>query len=104
DPISQAEYYRFRAIFEPYDVRTERMPGQADVAIDGLPRVCDLKLDVPTYLFEKGDEKRPKKDEAFAPGVPETLGPQLNIKPVDLPVAAYYPALQEFAVAEDVAR
>jgi hypothetical protein len=59
DPISQAEYFQFRAIFEPHQVRTERVPDQPDVAIDGLARVCDMKLDAPTYLLERGDEKRP---------------------------------------------
>ncbi len=43
---------------------------------DGLPRVCDLKPDAPTYLFERGDEKRPKKDEVIEPGVPASLGPR----------------------------
>src|SRR4029079_7401563 len=83
DPISQAEYYQFRAIFEPHEVRTERVPGQTDIAPDGLQRGCDLKMDAPTYLFEKGDEKRPKKDEKFGPGVPEALGLPLKVKPVD---------------------
>jgi hypothetical protein len=101
DPISQVEYYRFRAIFEPHQLRTERVPGQPDVAKDGLARVCDLKLDAPTYVFERGDEKRPKKDEKITPGVPKVLGGTLEITPVDLPVLAYYPALQEFAVKED---
>ena len=29
DPITQKEYYRFRAIFEPHQVRTDRVPGAA---------------------------------------------------------------------------
>jgi hypothetical protein len=104
DPISQAEYFQFRAIFEPHDVRTERVPGQPDVLKDGLPCICDLKPDAPTYLLERGDEKRPKKDVNIKPGVPESLGPPLKIEPIDLPVTAYYPALQEFALAEDQAQ
>ena len=32
DPISQEEYYRLRAFFEPYDVRTDRIPGKAGSA------------------------------------------------------------------------
>ncbi len=39
DPISQREYYAFRAIFEPHQVRTERLPGQADLNQQGLPRL-----------------------------------------------------------------
>jgi uncharacterized protein DUF1549 len=29
DPIAQEEYYKFRAFFEPYDVRLDRIPGQS---------------------------------------------------------------------------
>jgi hypothetical protein len=100
DPINQVEYFQFRAIFEPHDVRTERVPDQPDVSKNGLARVCDLKPKAPTYLLEHGDEKRPKKDQVIKPGVPESLGSPLKIEPVDLPVTAYYPALQEFALKE----
>jgi len=102
DPISQEEYYQFRAIFEPHEVRTDRVPGQADIAKDGLPRVCDAKPDQPTYLYERGDEKRPKKDSAIAPGTPAVFGSPLSIEPIKLPPLAYYPALQEFALHEDL--
>ena len=104
DPIDQVEYYQFRAIFEPHNVRTERVPGQADIAKDGLPRACDLKPDAPTYLYERGDEKRPKKDVALTPGTPEAFGPPIKAEPVELPVLAYYPALQEFVLEEDLAQ
>jgi len=30
DPIGQEEYYRFRAFFEPHDVRTDQIPGEPD--------------------------------------------------------------------------
>ena len=43
DPIAQEEYYRFRAFFEPYDVRTDRVPGQPDLTKDGLPRAYDAE-------------------------------------------------------------
>ena len=36
DPIPHADYYRFRAFFEPHDVRTDRVPGEADTMKDGL--------------------------------------------------------------------
>jgi len=103
DPISQEEYYQFRAIFEPHDVRTERVPGEPDILKDGVARVCDLRPNVPTYVFERGDEKRPIKDQPLEPGVPKVLRGELTIKEVELPLDAYYPALQEFAVAEDLA-
>ena len=42
DPITQAEYYQVRAIFEPHQVRTDRVPGELDRAKDGLARVYDV--------------------------------------------------------------
>jgi hypothetical protein len=102
DPVSQVEYYRFRAIFEPHDLHTERVPGQPDVTIDGLPRIADLKPDAPTYLYERGDTKSPKKDEAITPGTPAAFGGALEVRPIELPALAYYPALQPFALDEDL--
>lgn len=104
DPVDQQEYYALRAIFETYDVRTDRVAGQADVLQDGLPRVCDAKPEEPTYLFERGDEKRPVKERAVAPGVPAILGGKFEVQPADLPVEAYYPALRDFVVAEELAK
>ena len=43
DPISQEEYYRLRAFFEPYDVRVDRLPGTADPHDDGISRVYDAQ-------------------------------------------------------------
>ena len=37
DPIQQNEYYRFRAFFEPHDVRTDRVPGEPDLSKSGNP-------------------------------------------------------------------
>ena len=74
DPISQVEYYRFRSIFEPYNLRTERMPGEAELTKNGLSRACDLTPETPTYLLERGDERRPKKDVVITPGTPEVFG------------------------------
>jgi hypothetical protein len=48
DPVSQKEYYSFRAIFEPYLVRTDHLPGVADTDVDGLPRVYDGQPATPT--------------------------------------------------------
>src|SRR5205807_9129235 len=36
DPISQKEHYRLRAFFEAEEIRTDRVPGQADTTQDGL--------------------------------------------------------------------
>src|SRR5207244_3263373 len=43
DPISQPEYYRFRAVFEPYNVRIDRLPGGPDISKDGLARAYDAE-------------------------------------------------------------
>jgi hypothetical protein len=74
DPISQEEYYRVRAIFEPYDVRTDRVAGELDVAKNGVARIYDAKPDAPTYFFERGDPNRADKSRAVQPGVPAILG------------------------------
>ena len=52
DPISQSDYYRLRAFFEPVHIRIDRVPGQPDRAKGGLPRVFDDFLesaDVPLH-------------------------------------------------------
>jgi hypothetical protein len=104
DPISQLEYYQFRAIFEPHDVRTNRVPGQSDILKDGLAYVCDTKPEAQTYVFERGLEIRPDKENPVGPAVPAALRGELKIEPVNLPVTSYYPALHEFALKEDLAQ
>ncbi|MCE9561446.1 MAG: PSD1 and planctomycete cytochrome C domain-containing protein [Planctomycetes bacterium] len=99
DPISQADHYRFRAFFEPHDVRIDAMPGQPDVNKDGVARVFDKPGDSPTYLFLRGDERTPDKSRTITPGVPSVFGNDLSVnaitfKPKDF--AASLPA----AVAE----
>jgi hypothetical protein len=103
DPIAQQDYYRFRAFFEPHDVRTDRVPGQADVDKDGVPRVYDAHADAPTYLFARGEEKQPDKDHPLAPGLPRVLGDRLPIEPISLPRTASYPGLRPFIRAEALA-
>jgi hypothetical protein len=101
DPISQQDYYRFRAFFEPYQVRTDELPGETDLEKDGLPRAFDCNLDAPTYRFVRGDERQPLKDRPLAPGLPRLLTfAELNIRPVALPPEARSPGLRPF-VLED---
>jgi hypothetical protein len=73
DPLSQQDYYRFRAFFEPHDIRIDPLPGQPDVNKDGIARAFDAKPDAPTYLFRRGDERTPDKSRALTPGVPAVL-------------------------------
>src|SRR5438874_9593180 len=92
DPLAQQDYYRMRAFFEPYQVRTDMAAGEADFAKDGVPRVFDCNLDAPTYLFVRGDEKNPNKIKKIVPGLPAILARgELAIKPVSLPPAAHSP-------------
>ena len=104
DPISQKEYYQFRAFFEPYQVRTDRIPGQPDVNQDGLPRVYDADLEQPTYLFVRGDDKSPDKKNPLGAALPAVFADQpLEIDAVELPAEAYYPGLQAFVREEALA-
>src|SRR5262245_31585640 len=96
DPIEQEDYYRFRAFFEPHNVRTDRLPGQPDAMQDGLPRVFDSEIDPPTYLFIRGDEAQPLKDKPLTPNVPAFLHAEMTPVPVELPSTAYYPGLRPF--------
>jgi hypothetical protein len=100
DPIRQDDYYRLRAIFEPYQIRTDMVPGETDFARDGIPRAFDCNLTVPTYKHERGDESRPIKTRSLSPGIPALLAfAEFEPKPVKLPPAAYMPQLQPWVRA-----
>ncbi len=92
DPITQSDYYRFRAFFEPYQVRTDLVPGEPDATKDGIPRAFDCNLDAKTPFHIRGDERNPDKDRAMLPGLPQFLAPDgLKISSVKLPAEAYQP-------------
>ena len=92
DPIAQTDYYKLRAFFEPYHVRMDVLPDEPDLTRNGIPRAYDGLLDTPTYRFIRGDENRPDKSAAIAPGVPELLAfKELAIKPVSIPPEAWQP-------------
>ena len=95
DPLSQADYYRLRAFFEPHQIRTDQAPGEVDYEKGGIPRVFDCNLSAPTYLFARGDEKQPVKDKPLSPGLPALLAfEELKIEPITLPVEAHQPGLR----------
>ena len=101
DPLSQVEYYKLRALFEPYQIRIEMVPGQIDLEKDGIPRAFDAHLDVPTYLHVRGDDRNPDTSRTMEPAVPAFLSSdewKLAIEPVSLPTEATYPGLREFVV------
>jgi len=114
DAVTQQEYYQFRAFFEPHDVRTDALSIGAgfvkdstlgEIPADGVSRVFDKELDVPTYLFERGNDRHPDKSKVLAPGVPAILAKavesSVEIQTVSLPVEAFYPALRK-PVAESL--
>ncbi len=96
DPLSQQEYYRMRAFFEPYDVRVDRLPGQPDTEKDGLPHAFDGKIDAQTFRFIRGNEDNPEKDKPLTPGIPAMLGGSVKIEPVSLPFLVAYPDFRPF--------
>ncbi len=92
DPLTQEEYYRLRAIFEPHDVRTDPVAGVADKKKDGLVRAYDKDLVAPTAFYIRGDERTPDKARGtIPPGVPAALGGSFEVKPVQLPRRAAHP-------------
>nr|WP_286177244.1 PSD1 and planctomycete cytochrome C domain-containing protein [Rhodopirellula sp. JC639] len=97
DPISQLDYYRFRAIFEPHQVRLDPIPGVTDFEQDGLPRVFDDSVDRPTFVHLRGDPSNPDKDNPVSPGVPEILSDFADpVGPVPLPPSAFAPGTRSY--------
>jgi hypothetical protein len=103
DPILQKEYYQVRAIFEPHQVRLDRIPGQPDVKKNGLARVFDAQIDAKTFLLIRGDDRTPDKSRELPPGVPEALGGRWPTPdPVKLPGRAVQPDRRAFVIDEDL--
>lgn len=105
DPIAQQDYYRFRAIFEPHTIRTDRLPGQPDTAKDGLARVFDENAAALTFLFTRGDDKRPEKEHPLPAAVPAALTKgEFKVEPVSLAPTEYYPGLRPWVQTENMAQ
>ncbi|MGY8767383.1 MAG: DUF1553 domain-containing protein, partial [Pirellulales bacterium] len=103
DPIAQQKYYELRAIFEPHNVRTERVPGQANLTLDGLPRAYDADLEVATHVYLQGNEKHPDKENPVSPAVPALFDDSFAVTPVKLPAVAVFPSLQPHIEKEQLA-
>ncbi len=101
DPITQAEYYQLRAVFEPHGVRIDRIPGQPDTKLDGIARVYDKDLAPVTYLFTRGDDRTPDKNRKIVPTALEALGGSLALEAVTLPKSAYEPDGRAFVLEDD---
>ena len=104
DPIMQKEYYQVRAVFEPYNVRIDRLPNQPDTTKDGLARAFDSTPDAKTFFLIRGDDRNPDKDRAITAGVPDLLGghwPKVEAKPIPMTVAI--PDKRPFVIEETIA-
>ncbi|MEO7297915.1 MAG: DUF1553 domain-containing protein [Verrucomicrobiota bacterium] len=103
DPIQQKEYYNMRAIFEPYEVRTDRLPTEPDIKKDGLVRVFDTNRTTTTQFYIRGDERNPDTNIVIAPGVPKFLGGTFHVELVQLPLLAYRPDRRDFNITNTIA-
>jgi hypothetical protein len=73
DPISQMEYFQFRAFFEPVDTRADPVAGEAG-ARAFVARAFDAHPEEPTWIFVRGDPKAPNKTIPISAKVPAALG------------------------------
>jgi hypothetical protein len=120
DPITQEEYFKFRAFFEPLELRHDRVPGEPDPGpfpkydygvsyppiASGLVRVMDEKLDAETYVYTAGESRNLVPGAPpVPPGVPAAVGgDDLRIERIELPLTAWYPGLKPFVQHEETAR
>ncbi len=111
DPISQEDYFRFRAYFEPIQVRQDRVLGEADpgpfqeydysvlrkVQRLGAVSVFDQRPDAATYFYTGGDERnRMKEKGSIPPGLPLFLQASGGKPvPVEFTPESYYPGLRQ---------
>ncbi|QDT54691.1 Planctomycete cytochrome C [Caulifigura coniformis] len=120
DPITQREYFQFRAFFEPLELRQDRVPGLPDPGpfrkyvytesygpiAAGLIRVFDEKLDAQTFLYAKGDARN--RIEGEPPAVPQApavlMTPDFKVEPVALQPEAFYPGMKAELRTEDLAK
>ena len=104
DPISQEDYYRMRAIFEPHQVRLDPLPGTTDLEKDGLPRVFDAHPGAKTYLDVRGDEKNRDTSREIAPDVPAFFAYRDYLPAeVKLPGTAVQPVLRDYVLKDRLA-
>jgi len=109
DPLAQQDYYRFRAFFEPHDVRTDPFTGDLSTEKDatlgqvlksGVSLAFDKQPDVKTFVFKRGDNRYPDETQVMSPGVPAVFGlGEITVQPRELPLAGWYPALAPYVVA-----
>lgn len=119
DPLTQKEYFAFRAVFEPIEMRHDRVAGEPDPGpykkyvyaqsygpiASGRIRIFDEKLDAQTRIYAKGDQRQVVEGKPpVAPGAPAFLGGEFKVEPVKLPPRAWYPGLRPFVQQEEIAK
>ena len=119
DPITHQDYFALRAVFEPLELRHDRVPGEPDPGpypkydygkaykpiTSGMVRVFDEKLDAQTFLYTGGESRNivPGRPPV-PPGVPEFLGGRsFHVEPIELPPEVYYPGRKAFVRREELA-
>jgi Protein of unknown function (DUF1553)/Protein of unknown function (DUF1549)/Planctomycete cytochrome C len=119
DPIRHEDYFALRAVFEPLELRHDRVPGEPDPGpypkyvygsaykpiTSGMVRVFDEKLDARTFLYTRGESRNVVPGRPpIPPGVPAFLGgPPFRVEPIALPDEASYPGMKAFVRREEVA-
>lgn len=117
DPLTQRDYFQLRAIFEPLELRQDRVAGEVDPGpfkkyiygqaygpiSTGMVSVFDEKLDAQTFIYLKGDERNLVKDQPIPPGIPALLSSiPFEVQPVTLPPTAHYPGLKSYVREEEL--
>ncbi|MFK7817960.1 MAG: DUF1549 domain-containing protein, partial [Planctomycetaceae bacterium] len=97
DPITHEDYYSFRAIFEPHQIRLDPTPGTIDFEANGIPRAFDDHINAPTYLHKRGDSSQPDKSQGITARIPSLFSDQQPpTLPVDLPPFAFAPSSRDY--------
>lgn len=118
DPIKHEDYFALRAVFEPLEIRHDRVAGEPDPGpypkydygkaygpiTSGLVRVFDEKLDAKTFLYTRGESRNVVPDRPpIPPGMPSFLGgASFEVKPIDLPAESSYPGLRAFIRTDEM--
>ncbi|QDV35279.1 PSD1 and planctomycete cytochrome C domain-containing protein [Tautonia plasticadhaerens] len=117
DPIRHEDYFALRAVFEPIELRHDRVPGEPDPGpyptyeygkaykpiTSGMVRVFDKTLDAETFLYTRGQARNVVPGRPpIPPGPPRFLaGEDFRVEPIGLPAEASYPGLKDFIRREE---
>ena len=105
DPISQIDYYNYRAFFEPHHIRLDAIPGETNFDKDGLPRSYDRDLNATTSLFLRGDPAIPDDKTDIQPLVPRMFRDFApKIQRVSLPPSSWAPGTRSSFQQDQIKR